>query len=222
MHKSKRYELNFNMPTFNVRTRIYENDEHKYPKIFMWILCISILLFSVYSHHLNSTTAQSISWKKYSDPGKKFSFLYPASWLMKSTHDNITGTTEVVLENPNSIRAKVSVLYNPDEQLLKSKTGKPVIPSRALANMEREMSVDHIFFNSTGQFPHKYAIQDYPSASDVVDYEKSKGKIGKMLIVFAKVNDKDSLTFTYSENKKLFYKNLSNISQIVKTVAVLE
>ena len=67
------------------------------------------------------------------------------------------------------------------------------------------MSADYIFFNSTGQFRHKYSIQDYPSASDVIDFEKSKGKlISKMLIVFAKVNDKDSLTFTYSESKRLF------------------
>jgi hypothetical protein len=141
---------------------------------------------------------------------------------MKSTYDNVTGTIDVVLENPNSSRLKVSVLYNPNEELLKSGTGKPVIPPRALTNMEKEMSADYIFFNSTGQFRHKYSIQDYPSASDVIDYEKSKGKLGKMLIVFAKVNDKDSLTFTYSENKRLFYKNLFNISQIVKSIAILE
>ena len=141
---------------------------------------------------------------------------------MKSTHDNITGTIEVVLENPNSSRSKVSVLYNPNEELLKSETGKPVIPPRALTDMEKEMSADYIFLNSTGQFRHKYSIQDYPSASDVIDYEKSKGKPGKMLIVFAKVNDKDSVTFTYSEYKRLFYKNLFNISQSVKSIAILE
>ena len=139
---------------------------------------------------------------------------------MKSTHDNVTGTTEVILANPNSSRLKVSVLYNPNEGLLKSETGKPVIPPRALTNMEKEMSADYIFFNSTGQFRHKYSIQDYPSATDVIDYEKNKGKLGKMLIVFAKVNDKDSLTFTYSESKRLFYKNLFNISQIIKSIAI--
>ena len=42
---------------------------------------------------------------------------------MESTHDNVTGTIEVVLENPNSSRLKVSVLYNPNEKLLKSETG---------------------------------------------------------------------------------------------------
>jgi hypothetical protein len=141
---------------------------------------------------------------------------------MKSTHDNITGTIEVVLENPNSSRSKVSVLYNPNEELLKSETGKPVIPSRALTNLEKEMSADYIFFKCTGQFRHKYSIQDYPSASDVIDYEKSKGKLGKMLIVFAKVNDKDSLTFSYSESKRIFYKNLSNVSLIIKSIAILE
>ena len=106
--------------------------------------------------------------------------------------------------------------------MLKSETGKPVIPARALTNMEKEMSADYIFFNSTGQFRHKYSIQDYPSASDVIDYQKSKGKLGKMLIVFAKVNDKDSLTFTYSESKRLFYKNLLNVSKIVESIAILE
>ena len=30
MRKSKRYELNFNMPTFNVITKLYENDQRKF------------------------------------------------------------------------------------------------------------------------------------------------------------------------------------------------
>ena len=63
---------------------------------------------------------------------------------------------------------------------------------------------------------------DHPSASDEVDYENRKGKPGKTLIVFAKVNDKDSLTFTYSDSKRLFYKNLPNVSLIVKSIAILE
>ncbi|MEP6577102.1 MAG: PsbP-related protein [Nitrososphaerota archaeon] len=167
---------------------------------------MAIILFLVYSRHLNSVNAQSISWKKYSDPGQKFSFLYPASWLIKSMHDNITGTTNVILENPNSSRAQVSILYNPNEALLISKTGKEVLPSRALTNMEKEIGDDFIFFNSTGKFPHKYSIQKYQSASDVVDYEKSEGKPGKMLIVFTKVNDKDSFVITYSDSKRLFTK----------------
>lgn len=194
-------------------------------KIVTWILCviISLLLFYTYSNiNLHSAKAQIDNWKKYSDPGQKFNFLYPPNWVMKSTHDNITGTTEVILENPNSTRAQVSMLYNPNEASLNSKTGKPVVPSRALTKMEKEISIDYIFLNSTGQFPHKYSVQNYQSASDVVDYEKSKGKPGKMLSVFAKVNDKDSFVFTYSESKRLFYKNLSNVSQILKSVTILE
>lgn len=121
-------------------------------------------------------------------------------------HDNITGTTNIILENPNSSRAQVSILYNPNEVLLISKTGKQVLPSRALTNMEKEIGYDFIFFNSTGKFLHKYSIQKYQSASDVVDYEKSEGKPGKMLIVFTKVNDKDSFVITYSDSKRLFTK----------------
>ena len=71
------------------------------------------------------------------------------------------------------------MLYNPNEELLKSGTGKPVIPPRALTNMEKEMSADYIFFNSTGQFRHKYSIQDYPSASDVIDFET----FGKNIVI---------------------------------------
>jgi hypothetical protein len=89
-------------------------------------------------------------------------------------------------------------------------------------NSSHASSVDYVFFNSTGKFPHKYSISDRQSASDVVDYEKSQGKPGKMLIVFAKVNDKDSLIVTYSESKRLFYKNLSTVSQIINSITVLE
>ena len=94
------------------------------------------------------------------------------------------------------------------------------MPSRALTNLEMQISTDYVFFNSTGKFPHKYSIQNYQSASDIVDYEKSKGKPGEMLIVFAKINDKDSYVFTYSDSKRLFYKGLSNISKIIKSIEV--
>jgi hypothetical protein len=145
------------------------------PKIATWILCITILVFSVYSNsNLNSAKAQIDNWKKYSDPGQKFSFLSPHNWVIKSKHDSVTGTTEVILENPNSTRTQVSVLYNPNDLLLNSKTGKPVLPSRALTNLEKEIGADYIFLNSTGQFLHKYSVQDHQSASDVVDYEKKQ------------------------------------------------
>ena len=192
-------------------------------KIATWIFCVTMLLISVYSAILlNLAKAQVDNWEKYSDSDQKFSLLYPPNWAIKKTHDNITGTTEVIVENANSTRAQVSILYNPNEPTLRSKTGKPVVPSRALTNLENEMSVDYVFFNSTGKFPHKYSISNHQSASDVVDYEKSEGKPGKMLIVFAKVNDKDSLIFTYSDSKRLFYKNLSNVSQITKSITFLE
>ena len=71
-------------------------------------LVITILLISVYFNgNLKSVKGQIDMWKKYSDPGQKFSFLYPPSWLIKSMHDNITGTTSVILGNPNSSRAQV-------------------------------------------------------------------------------------------------------------------
>jgi hypothetical protein len=84
---------------------------------------------------------------------------------------------------------KVLVLYSPNDPLLYSKTGKPVVPSRALTNLESQISADY-FFNSTGKFPHEYLVQGYESASDIVDYEWSEGKPGKMLIVLAKITDR--------------------------------
>ena len=191
-------------------------------KIVTWVFCIIILLFSIYSTiHLNSGTAQISNWKKYSNDAIKFNFFYPPNWSIKTTHDNITGTTEVIVVNPNSTRAEISILYNPNEPTLDSKTGKPVVPSRALTNLEKEISVDYVFFNSTGKFPHKYVVQGYKSASDMIDYEKIKGQPGNMLIVLAKITDKDTLVFSYSESKRTFYKALSNVSQIIKSISIL-
>jgi hypothetical protein len=186
------------------------------------ILPISILIFSIYSiSHLQLGNAQIENWKRYNDPGQKFTFLYPPTWVVNSTrHDNINGFTEVILTNPNSTRMKVSVIYTPKDSLLESNTGKPVVPSRALATYEDQISVDYSFFNSTGKFPHKYSIQNYSSASDIIDFEKIKGQPGKMLCVLAKINDKDTLVFSLSDSKRIFYKSLSNVSQIIKSISI--
>jgi hypothetical protein len=183
----------------------------------------AILVFSIYSiSHLQLGNAQIENWKKFSDPGQKFTFLYPPTWVVNSTrHDNVNGFTEVILTNPNSTRMKVSVIYNPKDSFLYSDTGKPVVPSRALTNWETEISADYPFFNSTGKFPHKYIVQGFQSASDMIDYEKINGQPGKMLIVLAKITDKDSLVFSYSESKRTFYKTLSNASQIIKSISIL-
>jgi len=116
---------------------------------------------------------------------------------------------------------KVSVIYTPKDSLLDSNTGKPVVPSRALVTLEDQISADYFFFNSTGKFPHKYVVQGYESASDMIDYEKIKAQPGKMLIVLAKITDKDTLVFSYSESKRIFYKSLSNASQIIKSISIL-
>jgi hypothetical protein len=187
------------------------------------ILPTAILVFSIYSiSHLQLGNAQIENWKKFSDPGQKFTFLYPPTWVVNSTrHDNVNGFTEVILTNPNSTRMKVSVIYNPKDSFLYSDTGKPVVPSRALTNWQTEISADYPFFNSTGKFPHKYVVQGFQSASDMIDYEKINGQPGKMLIVLAKITDKDSLVFSYSESKRTFYKTLSNASQIIKSISIL-
>ena len=183
----------------------------------------AILVFSIYSiSHLQLGNAQIENWKKFSDPGQKFTFLYPPTWVVNITrHDNVNGFTEVILTNPNSTRMKVSVIYNPKDSFLYSDTGKPVVPSRALTNWQTEISADYPFFNSTGKFPHKYIVQGFQSASDMIDYEKINGQPGKMLIVLAKITDKDSLVFSYSESKRTFYKTLSNASQIIKSISIL-
>lgn len=115
---------------------------------------------------------------------------------------------------------KISIIYTPEDAFLDSDTGKPVVPSKALTNLEEEISADYIFFNSTGKFPHKYSIQNYESASDLIDYEKIEGQPGKMLIVLARVTGEDSLVCIYSESKRAFYRSLSNASQIVKSISI--
>jgi hypothetical protein len=186
------------------------------------ILSTAILIFSIYSvSHLQLGNAQVENWKRYNDPGQKFTFLYPPTWVVNSTtHNDINGFTEVIVTNPNSTRMKVSVIYDPSDSLLYSDTGKPVVPSRALANFEDQISVDYFFFNSTGKFPHKYSIQNHPSASDMVEFEKIKGQAGKMLIVLGKITEQDTLTFLFSDSKRTFYKSLSNASQIIKSISV--
>jgi hypothetical protein len=185
------------------------------------IFSISILIFVICStNQLQLGNGQIESWKKYDDPDKRFTFSHPPNWVVNTNHIDASGFTEVTLTNPNSTRMKVSVVYTPKDSFLDSNTGKPVLASRALTNLEEEISADYIFFNSTGKFPHKYVVRGYNSASDLIDYEKIKGQPGRMLIVLAKVTDQDSLLFTYSESKRLFYKSLSNASKIVNSIFV--
>jgi hypothetical protein len=186
------------------------------------IFCCFLLLMLFSFSNIQLAKAQIAGWKKYYDAGHKFNFNYPSSWQLKSSHDKITGSSEVILSKPNSTRSQVSILYNPNDTLLfNSKTGKPIVLPKALTNLEKQISTDYIFFNATGKFPHKYTIQNHQSASDIVDYEKSAGKPGRMLIVLAKASDKDSCTVTYSESKRLFYKNLSNVSDIIKSIQIM-
>ena len=169
---------------------------------------------------LYSAHAQVDNQKKYTDPGQKFTLLYPNHWLVGDTHDNVTGTTELKLSDPNSTRLSISVLYSPNDPLFQSNHGKSVVPARALKNFENEISVDYIFFNSTGKFPHKYCIQEFVCASDVVDYMTSKDRPGKMLLVLVKINEKDLMVFSYSDSKRTFYKSLSNASQILGSIRI--
>ena len=98
---------------------------------------------------------------------------------------NVTGTTELKLRDPNSTRLSISVLYSPNDSLLQSKHGKSVVPEIALKNFENEISDDYVFFNSTGKFPHKYCIQGFVCASDVIDYKTSKNQAGKNTLVMS-------------------------------------
>jgi hypothetical protein len=183
--------------------------------------CFQLLMLFTFSN-IHLTKAQIHGWKKYYDAGHKFNFDYPSNWQVKSRHDKITGSTEVILSKPNSTRTQISILYNPNDTLLfNSKTGKSIVLPKALTNLEKQISTDYIFFNATGKFPHKYTIQNHQSASDIVDYEKSTGKPGKMLILLTKANDNDSCTVIYSESKRLFYKNLSGVSEIIKSIQIM-
>lgn len=180
----------------------------------------AVVIFSIYSiSDLQYGSAQIENWKRYSDPGRKFTFIHPPNWVVNTRHLD-GGFTEVTLTNPNSTRMKISIMYTPKDSLLDSESGRSVITSRALTNLEEDISVDYIFFNSTGKFPHKYVIPGHESASDLIDFEKIKGQPGRMLIVYSKITDTDSLTISYSESKRMFYKSLSDVSQIIKSVTI--
>ena len=176
------------------------------------------MIFS--SSSLYSVHAEVENMKKYFDPGQKFNLVYPAHWFARGTHDRITGTTEIKLSHADSARLSISVLYSPNDPLFHSKTGKSVVPARALKNFENEIGLDYIYFNSTGKFPHKYCLSGFVCASDVVDYMKSEGRPGKMLLVLVKINENDLLIFSFSDSKRTFFKSLSNASQILGSITI--
>ena len=182
---------------------------------------IAVLILSTYLiSSLQPGNGQTVNWKRYDDPGQRFTFSYPSNWVINSTHNNDNGYTEASLTNPNSSRMKVSVTYNAKDSSLHSDTGKPVVISTALADIVDQLAVDYVLFNSTGKFAHKYSIQNHTSASDIVDYEKIEGRPGKMLLIYSKVSDTDSLLFTYMDSKRLFYKELPLISKMIKSVTI--
>ena len=189
-------------------------------KIFCVLSIVLMISSSCVFSSLYSAHAQIDDLKKYIDPGQKFMLLYPDHWFAEDTHDNVTGTTELKLRDPNSTRLSISVLYSPNDPLLDSKTGKFVVPLRALKNFENEISLDYVFFNSTGKFPHKYCIQGFVCASDVIDYKTSKNRAGKMLLVLVKINEKDLMMFSFSDSKRTFYKSLSSASQILGSIRI--
>jgi hypothetical protein len=174
---------------------------------------------SIYSFcSVQSAYPQTGNWKKYDDI--KFSFLYPPEWILNGTRHYDNGVTETTLTNPNSSRMKVSLVYNPKDSSLDSEDGKPVALTSVLKVLEDQAAVDYINFSSTGKFPHKYSIQNHPSVSDIVDYEKVKGRTGKMLLLYSKVGDTDTIQFTFADSKRSFYKQLPVISAIIKSVII--
>ena len=119
------------------------------------------MIFSVYSISESQLGhAQTENWKKYNDPGQKFTFLYPPDWVVNGTrHNNVNGYTEVTLTNPNSTRMKVSVIYNPKDSSLDPSNGKPVVLSKALADLEDQLvwtiSTSTVPVNSLTNIPFK-------------------------------------------------------------------
>lgn len=180
---------------------------------------MAMLILSIYSVcSIQSSNAQTANWERYDD--NRFSFSYPPEWNINGTRHYDNGVTETILTNPNSSRMKVSLVYNPKDSSLNSQGGRPVTLTNVLKVIEDQIAVDYINFSSTGKFPHRYSIQNHPSISDVVDYEKVKGRSGKMLLLYSKVSDTDTLQFTYAESKRSFYKQLPIVSTVIKSVII--
>lgn len=209
----------------------YPNKMEGMLRVYVRTISLLTLVLSTFAiSYLQEGNSQVENWTRYDDPGKKFNFLHPPNWKVNTRHVDASGFTEVTLSSPNSTRMKVLVTYTPKDSLLDSPTGVAVVPSRALANLEQQMGEEYLFFNSTGKFPHKYSIQGYPSASDLIDFEKVQGQPGKMLVVLAevpdrnpflsKVTDQDTLVVVYSESKRSFYKSLPNATQIIRSISI--
>jgi len=181
------------------------------------ILQVGFLVLSIYSvGSLQSSTAQVQYWQKYTDPGRKFTFLYPPNWIVNKSRNNPGESIDIT--NPDFNRTKITVRYIVNDNTLQKQF---VNPANELEYLEEEIGVDFSSYNSTGKFPHKYTIQGFPTAGDVLEYS-IKGRVGKMLNVFAVIHGTDSFLFSYSNSNKLFYKYLPNASQIIKSVIILK
>jgi hypothetical protein len=114
-------------------------------KLITWFSCCFLLLVLYTFSNFQLTKAQIPGWKTYYDAGHKFNFNYPYNWQVKSSHDKVTGSTEVILTKPNSPRTQVSILYNPNDTLLfNSKTGTNCSPKSL--NQLRETDQRWLYF----------------------------------------------------------------------------
>lgn len=181
------------------------------------ILQVGFLILSIYSvGSLQASTGQVQYWQKYTDPGGKFTFLHPPDWIVNKSRNNLGESIDIT--NPESNRTKITVRYIVNDNTLQKQF---VNPAKELEYLEEEIGVDFSSFNSTGKFPHKYTIQGFPTAGDVLEYS-IKGRVSKMLNVFAVIHGTDSFLFSYSNSNRLFYKNIANVSQIINSVTILK
>ena len=165
--------------------------------------------------------AQIDDSKKYIDSWPEIYASIPQPSGCCSTYDNVTGTTELKLRDPNSTRLSISVLYSPNDPLFHSKTSKDIVPVRALKNFENEISLDYVFFNRGPANSHTNIVfKDLYVLVMSLIIRQVKIEAGKMLLEPVKINEKDLMMFSFSDSKRTFYKSLSSASQILGSIRI--
>jgi hypothetical protein len=91
-----------------------------------------------------------------------------------------------------------------------------------LRHVEDQMKPSYHEYNIVTKNPENYSIYGFPSASDIADYKRHCGEIGRVLKVNAMINNKNSFLLSYFNNVENFYRQLPIIKSIIGSIVTLK
>jgi hypothetical protein len=155
------------------------------------------------------------------DPEKKFTLFYPPEWIAKGK-ENFLSTTDLTLTNPKFERPfQVTITYTLNDSSLTNGTQQTTAENN-LRHSEDQMKPSYQKYNIVTKNPENYSIYGFPTASDIADYKKHCGEIGRVLNVNAIINNKNSFLLSYFNNVENFYRQLPIIKSMINSIIILK